>query len=581
MKQTLKLFMWGYQPHFRTILERNAKSALSAIGFDAEPRVLLVGIRRPETTGPNLVCIEPEFETWPLSLFAGIGEAIETAYREHEGHNMFYTHEQSMREKPEKIRRDTVRAQVKRHLERFDVENGVISFVGTSGVVGDYYVVPILQISKDAIERYPRLSSDKIYAGRFKGSKSFIDNCIYVLLDDATDELQVKEPGRGHFENRRSPDEVVRRAATSFLRTPLMATAREGKFEELFALDLFKSVNEVSSHMYEHTAGIGKMLLINPDSANVQYALRFPTPITFRDSRWARKLLQMAVGPNSLIANGGGIHGLGALEGDIPADESAFWVDFVGHYQWDLRLDTTVIFQSKFGEPSLLIEAIKEERFEDNFRRVLGSTEAQAKDAWRIMQAVIKEPRGSMVVFAEDAPTEAQRLSHQGMAIVPERLTANLLASACRIDGSTLCDVNGICHAMGVILDGAANDFCTPARGSRYNSAIRYALADDKMRLAIVKSEDGTLDVIPLLLPRIRRKEFSDAIDALERATLENYHKPRSYLDRHRFYVLAEDCPRINAALDRLGAIPQEVGEIRLETKRFEPHPAMDSSYYY
>lgn len=68
----LKLFMWGYQPHFQHGLESLAKRVLEAIGFVGGPQAFLVGIRKPGPADPNPVCIEPEFETWPLSLFTGI-----------------------------------------------------------------------------------------------------------------------------------------------------------------------------------------------------------------------------------------------------------------------------------------------------------------------------------------------------------------------------------------------------------------------------------------------------------------------------------------------------------------------------
>lgn len=581
MVRGLELFMWGYQPQFRIMLEIIAKNVFAAIGFDAVPRALLVGVRKPNSDGPNPVCVEPEFESWPLSLFDGINEAIEKAYPEHSGHSMYYSDRRAMEEKPENIRREVVRAQLKQCLEPFDIENDVLSFCGWPRIVNDYYVVPILQIPRDALARYPRLNNEDVYLGRYRGSKSFMDMCIIEILEKATSELESNEPGRKHFEDRRSPEELVRRAAEHFLRTPIMATARQGKPDEAFSLNLFKSLNEVSSHMYEHTPGVGRMLLVNPDNPNVQYTLRFPRPISFRDSRWARKLLQMAAGANSLIANGGGIHGLGELTKEDPSAQDAFWVDFIGHYQWNMRLATKVIIQSRFGEPTLLIEAISENRFKENYLRVMeNSTEAQAINAWEIMQTMIKEPRGSMVVFAQDAPTEAQRLSRQGMSVVPEQLTPALLASVCRIDGSVLCDTGGVCYAMGVILDGAANDSCTPARGSRYNSAVRYVLGSPASRLTIVKSEDGSLDIIPLLRPRISRKAFMSAIEALERSDIENYHKPRLYLDEHRFYALSEDCPRINSALDRLDALPIDVGTIRIGTERFILNSAMNSDYY-
>jgi hypothetical protein len=62
-------------------------------------------------------------------------------------------------------------------------------------------------------------------------------------------------------------------------------------------------------------------------------------------------------------------------------------------------------------------------------------------------------------------------------------------------------------------------------------------------------------------------------------ATLDNYHKTRNWLDLHRFYLNASQCARVNAALERLGALPKEVGEIYIMTPPFEIDREWDDSY--
>ena len=64
------------------------------------------------------------------------------------------------------------------------------------------------------------------------------------------------------------------------------------------------------------------------------------------------------------------------------------------------------------------------------------------------------------------------------------------------IDGAVLLGPDGVCHAIGVILDGLAGDRGDPERGARFNSAVRYVDSRQEVCLAIVVSEDKTLDVI-------------------------------------------------------------------------------------
>ena len=93
-------------------------------------------------------------------------------------------------------------------------------------------------------------------------------------------------------------------------------------------------------------------------------------------------------------------------------------------------------------------------------------------------------------------------------------------------------------------------------------------------------SDDHTVDIIPLLRPQIDRDDIEQNISFLEKATLDDYHKPRMWLDEHRFYLNGEQCDRVNSALDRIEQLPREVGEIVILTNRFKPDSLMDESYF-
>ena len=120
MKDNLiKLFMWGYQPHFRAQCEFRMNNVMSELGVSqAGSECLLVGARIPEKQNPNGVCVEPEDGKWTVGLFDGLLDQIEMEVKQHPSQKMFYTEEPSMRDKPENIRRDSVRkavTQIKRY----------------------------------------------------------------------------------------------------------------------------------------------------------------------------------------------------------------------------------------------------------------------------------------------------------------------------------------------------------------------------------------------------------------------------------------------------------------------------------
>ena len=85
------------------------------------------------------------------------------------------------------------------------------------------------------------------------------------------------------------------------------------------------------------------------------------------------------------------------------------------------------------------------------------------------------------------------------------------------IDGALLFDPLCICHAIGVILDGLTTKGGTPARGARYNSAIRYVGKHRSGVLVVVVSQDGMVDLVPALKPRlVRRSEVEAKIAELQ-----------------------------------------------------------------
>jgi len=97
--------------------------------------------------------------------------------------------------------------------------------------------------------------------------------------------------------------------------------------------------------------------------------------------------------------------------------------------------------------------------------------------------------------------------------------------------------------------------------------------------MALILSEDGSLDVVPLLRPQIDGESVERAVRALGAASLDDYHQPRNFLDENRFYLSEDQCRRANEALDRIERLPREVGRIVLITDRFHPDPEMNAGY--
>ena len=112
-----------------------------------------------------------------------------------------------------------------------------------------------------------------------------------------------------------------------------------------------------------------------------------------------------------------------------------------------------------------------------------------------IIQAAVAQKHGTMVVFAENANDEADRLEESGISIDPIDISTGMcVGEITSIDGAIICDIDGICYSIGTILDGKKSKKTNMSRGARYNSAIRYIerqKSKHKRIFIIVVSEDG------------------------------------------------------------------------------------------
>ena len=571
--------MWSYQPHFRVQFQILMNRVLEALGIpESRAECLLVGAKIPSQPNPNGVCIEPEDGKWPIDLFDGLLDLIEAEITNHPLQNIFYTDEPSMRDKPENIRRDSIRIAIQKAMKAYDSNHCVQSFAGSPAPINDHYVAPVLQLPSALFERFRPLR-EPVTDGQSIGHASLIHAAVVEVLTEANDELLRPDPGRNLAGRSRSPDEIVRRAAASFMYTPRIAI-RDKNFG---SPNLFERFNIISSLMYEGAKGLGRLLLAKPEDGTVDFFLKLAEPVPFREHRWSRKVLQLASPEHSLIADCEKIFGLGNIAAgtDPWTSQSVFEIEFLDHYFWRLSCGGEVMLVSEYGAPSLPQEIFPKDRLLDTYQRLFPESDEEDVDRFAaLFRTAVEQRHGSMLVVAKDAESEADRLRGQGTRIEPMKLTPDLYRQVSGIDGTVIIDPHGVCHAIGVILDGPAGSECTPSRGARYNSGIRYVSSSDTPRLAVVISDDQTVDVIPVLDPRIKRSVLEKAISELESATSDDYHSAIYWLNHHKFYLNQEQCDRINETLERIQKEPMEVGEIRRRWQKYSPDPHLNESYF-
>ena len=192
-----------------------------------------------------------------------------------------------------------------------------------------------------------------------------------------------------------------------------------------------------------------------------------------------------------------------------PKSKSEFCVRFKSQGSWELRYGARLLADVRLGLPSFPTPRLRQADFDATFARVFGGTgDAGMTRVWEIIDAALQQRHGTMVVVAVDAADQSARLATQATPITPSVIAHDALFRATAIDGAILLDPSGTCHGVGVILDGNATHLGSPARGARYNSAIRY-VNDGEGRMAVVVSEDGHVDLFPRLRPPIEMREFN------------------------------------------------------------------------
>jgi DNA integrity scanning protein DisA with diadenylate cyclase activity len=310
-----------------------------------------------------------------------------------------------------------------------------------------------------------------------------------------------------------------------------------------------------------------------------------------RDYRAVRKLLEMSSEEMCLLSDSGYVYGLGQLRGlyDQRA-EDLFLINFTKHYTWELVHAGHTLMRVVYGQPELPRTPINKEKFERDIHRIFHQVGSkQVARLWDLITEAIKQKHGTMVVVSTGAQTEAERLKTQSTTIEPIRLTSRTMQMATAIDGAVLIDPDSICYAVGVILDGLASRKGTPSRGARYNSAIRYVESSKYPCVAIVVSEDGTIDLVPDLMPQVRRSEILEAIEQLrelkekDKFDLKTFNRTMSWLSEHQFYLLPQMCEEINELRREVEATRDlliEPSAVRLSHSDFVPNEEMNESYY-
>lgn len=580
MAETINLFMWGYQSHFRLSVRSTVEAALRELGCPAEVEVLLVGFLREGANG-HPVCIEPERGPLTPSDLEQVPARAEQLIEDDPQGKILHSHPIAAERHQRGIRNNGWRLAINEALED---RLGKSFVVAAPTRVADYDVFAAIGLDEAAFENVPTLRTRKVSDDdRIVLTRSLTEGALNKLQTETSRSLNGPDPGSG-FGHLVEPGQVATYAGES-----LVMDAAYRADSSVPAHGLFDALNQLATTRYETRAGLGRLVMAGPASPHVEPSLVLSSMIPLSETRTIRKLLETSSREgHALLTNGVMAYGLGDVRQEYDsASESVFEIVVSGPGSWDLRHAGIQLMTVTYGAPRLPAQPLSRAEFEDTANRLFAqSGGCDSGRLWELALACADAEHGTMLVVSADAQHEASRLSGQALVVKQADLDGLLMRQITRIDGAVLVEPNGSLVAIGVILDGLATTAGDRARGARYNSALRYTASTEHPTMIVLVSEDGMLDLMPRLRPQMKRAQLSAllgdlrAAAAIEPVDAETFHRALNRVKSAAFYLSSEQCDEVNGLVrDHWDRRRAEGATIWIEERPFAPHPLMSDEY--
>lgn len=582
--ETIELFMWGYQRHFQISAQIAAEKIFSRLANNLKPHVFLIGVLEGKRNDRHAICLEPDDCGYKTSEFAEVKKQAQHLEATDPEKDVFHTHPISQQRHNQYLKLKALKTAVHEIVNRRYESDKIISFCSCPVLVEQYWVVVAIQFNCDVYLAQYALTKNERH--RLTIYTSLLDATVAVYLNDCAEALTKPDPGSSFTTFDRDPDEIIRAAGKKLMYTPSSTCDQLDGWH-----GLFEACNTISSLNYEGAEGVGRMLLSKRGHSNIETTLALSAPVKIQNYRAVRKLLEMSSDEISLLSDSGYIYGLGNIKDSYEQTaEDLFLINFTKHYTWELLHANHIMMRVSYGQPELPRASINKQKFEAGIKRIFPKiTPKEISRLWELVLEATRQKHGTMVVVSSGAKEESNRLKNQATVIEPVEITTQIMKVITAIDGAVLIDPSSTCYAIGVILDGLASGKGSPARGARYNSAIRYVETSQYPCIAIVVSEDGSIDLVPDLMPQIPRSSIMEAIEQLRKLKEDKnfdhkkFNKVMDWLSAHQFYLQPEMCETVNNLKREAEAIrKRDINPmaILIGYPDFTPNPDMDESYF-
>ena len=342
------------------------------------------------------------------------------------------------------------------------------------------------------------LYGGKIETENFPLINSLLESVVLRLLENAENEIYSMTKTQ-----RRVPvtyTDILRRSASIFMNQVGFRFSSEIKFG---LVNFFRLCNKISEEYHENEEARGSIYITKEKHFALEEKLRFSEPIV--DLTSLRKLIQLSSTDKKigLHFDGGRLFGLSKVVNEDINKDDIFEVRITGYRKWEFHCigRTKPLFVVEKECPVLPL-VLDEKNIKEHISEIFHVNEQNLKGMVKLIQLAKKEKHGTMLIFSNNAESEANRLKASGRSISPLNLIndTSLLSCLTPIDGALILSPEGVCYSIATILDGKATNGENSNRGARYNSAVRYINLRKKKGdfcLAVVISEDGHVNYIP------------------------------------------------------------------------------------
>ncbi|MBK0009705.1 tetratricopeptide repeat protein [Bacillus sp. S35] len=368
---------------------------------------------------------------------------------------------------------------------------------------------------------------------------------LRFLLDKVFEELRSKKISSildGEvYENKTDILPIILREFTEELVKKICETDGNNLYNELYY---------ISSLNYEGSSISAKLMVLNEKNMDrfVDFFIKLDKKISYKEHRKIRKILEISDDNMYLIGDDKYVYGIGKARNfgeikQLKKENKILVINFIGKFEFSINLidisreiirksdehfedirwswNEINCVQITYGKPSLQEKQFSSEILSESLKKIFhGYFESKKYNSNDITDKISKlidiveyatrQKHGTMLVIAEPklAAKEIERLENQSIKIIKTEFMEkgakykanNLIERITNIDGALYLDIEGYCHAIGVILDGIAEKGQgDTARGARYNSAIKYYNVDNIKEncVIVIISEDGMVDIIP------------------------------------------------------------------------------------